>query len=53
VRVNHMSNHLCNVLIDEYDVDVIPFDEPLERFFNLAHAGAFVDDHEVWLAILS
>lgn len=37
VRVNHVTDQLSQVLVDQDDVDVIPLDEPLEAVLQLAH----------------
>lgn len=37
VRVDHVPDQLCDVLVDEDDVNVIALDEPLETLLNLAH----------------
>lgn len=34
--VNHMSDQLSHILVDQDDVNVVAFDEPLEAVFDLA-----------------
>ncbi|CAH0703065.1 unnamed protein product [Spodoptera exigua] len=51
VTVNHMSDHLSDVLVDQDDVNVITLYKPSEAFFNFAHWGVFVNNHEVWVSV--
>jgi hypothetical protein len=36
MRINHMTNHLGIVLVDQNDVDVVTFDEALEAILDFA-----------------
>lgn len=37
VRVNHVTNEFCHILVDQDDVNVIASQEPLETLLDLAH----------------
>jgi len=52
VGVNHVTDELGTVLVDQDDVDVVPLEEPLEAVLQLADGRVFVDHHEVGVAVL-
>lgn len=47
VRVNHVTNHLGVVLVDQDDVDVVALQETLEAVLNLADGGVYPREFEV------
>lgn len=51
VTVNHMSDHLGDVLVDQDDVNVITLHKSSEAFLNLAHWCVFVNNHEVGVSV--
>lgn len=41
VRINYMPNQLCVVLIDQDNVDIIPFQETFETILDFTHGSIY------------